>query len=104
MVTTTQKLGQSINVLLVFPILQFIFKFDPKKPVNDAFALKGLQLCYLFAPIIFVLIGAALFFGYTLDEAQHSVIRAALDARDAAAAAEQTGSAPGDAPPVVTQA
>jgi len=41
MVTTTQKLGASINVLLVFPILQFIFKFDPKKPVNDAFALQG---------------------------------------------------------------
>lgn len=104
MVTTTQKLGQSINVLLVFPILQFIFKFDPKKPVNDAFALKGLQLCYLFAPIIFVLIGAALFFGYTLDEEQHSIIRAALDARDSATSAEQTGSAPGDAPPVVREA
>ena len=83
MVTTTQKVGQSINVLLVFPILQFIFHFDPKKPVNDAFALQGLQLCYLFAPIIFVLVGAALFFGYQLDENRHSEIRAALDARDA---------------------
>ena len=83
MVTTTQKLGQSINLLIVFPILQMIFHFDPKKPVNDVFALQGLQLCYLFAPIIFVLIGAALFFGYKLDEARHSEIRAALDARDA---------------------
>ena len=84
MVTTTQKLGQSINLLLVFPILQMIFHFDPKKPVNDPFALEGLQLCYLFAPIIFVLIGAALFFGYKLDETRHSEIRAALDAREAA--------------------
>ena len=84
MVTTTQKLGASINVLLVFPILQYIFKFDPKKPVNDAFALQGLQLCYLFAPVIFVLVGAAMFFGYQLDEARHSEIRAALDAREAA--------------------
>jgi len=101
MVTTTQKLGASINVLLVFPVLQFIFHFDPKKPVNDAFALQGLQLCYLFAPIIFVLVGAALFFGYTLDEKRHSEIRDALDAMDEevanALAAEpgQTGSAPG---------
>ena len=84
MVTTTQKLGASINILIVFPILQYIFKFDPKKPVNDAFALQGLQLCYLFAHVIFVLVGAALFFGYQLDEARHSEIRAALDAREAA--------------------
>ena len=83
MVTTTQKLGASINVLLVFPVLQLIFHFDPKKPVNDVFALQGLQLCYLFAPIIFVLIGAALFFGYQLDEARHTQIRQALEARDA---------------------
>lgn len=107
MVTTTQKLGQSINVLLVFPILQYIFHFDPKKPVNDAFALQGLQLCYLFAPIIFVLIGAALFFGYTLDEARHSEIRAALDAQDAEAealAAEPViaGAAPGGTPAAAT--
>ena len=82
MVTTTQKLGASINILLIFPILQLIFHFDPKKPVNDAFALQGLQLCYLFAPIIFVFAGAAMFFGYQLDETRHQEIRAALDARD----------------------
>jgi GPH family glycoside/pentoside/hexuronide:cation symporter len=106
MVTTTQKLGASINVLLVFPLLQFVFHFDPKKPVNDAFALQGLQLCYLFAPIIFVLVGAALFFGYQLDETRHAQIREALEARDAeldrALAAEPTasGAAPGGAPAV----
>ena len=109
MVTTTQKLGASINVLLVFPLLQFVFHFDPKKPVNDAFALHGLQLCYLFAPIIFVLVGAALFFGYRLDETRHAEIREALEAREAeldrAIAMEPatTGSAPGAAPVVAAE-
>jgi len=104
MVTTTQKIGASMNVLLVFPLLQFIFHFDPKKPVNDPFALQGLQLCYLFAPIIFVFVGAALFFGYTLDESRYAAIREALDDRDAeeekAMAAEPTtgASVPGGAP------
>jgi GPH family glycoside/pentoside/hexuronide:cation symporter len=104
MVTTTQKLGASINVLLVFPLLQFVFHFDPKKPVNDAFALHGLQLCYLFAPIIFVLVGAALFFGYRLDETRHAQIREALEAREAevdraiAVQPATSGAAPGGAP------
>ncbi|MBS0411786.1 MAG: MFS transporter [Proteobacteria bacterium] len=86
MVTTTQKLGASINVLLVFPLLQLVFHFNPRIPVNDAFALKGLQLCYLFTPIIFVFVGGAMFFGYKLDEARHAEIRKALEDRDQALA------------------
>ena len=86
MVTTTQKLGASINVLLVFPLLQLVFHFNPKIPVNDAFALTGLQLCYLFTPIIFVFVGGAMFFGYQLDEARHAEIRLGLEDRDRALA------------------
>lgn len=101
MVTTTQKLGASINVLLVFPLLQLVFHFDPKAPVNGEFALKGLQLCYLFTPIVFVFVGGAMFFGYRLNEARHAEIRSALEERDRALAeaealepAAQTTAAP----------
>ena len=51
--------------------------------MNDEFALIGLQLCYLIAPALFVLVGAACFFGYRLDETRHGEIRKALEARDA---------------------
>jgi Na+/melibiose symporter-like transporter len=40
-------------------------------------------MCYLFAPIILVFLGGALFFGYRLDARRHGAIREALDARDA---------------------
>lgn len=100
MVTTTQKLGASINVLLVFPLLQLVFHFNPRSPVNDEFALIGLQLCYLFTPIIFVLAAGAMFFGYTLDETRHTEIRNALEDRERAEQTEMTSeaSAPGVAP------
>jgi Na+/melibiose symporter-like transporter len=88
MVTTTQKLGASINVLLVFPLLQFVFHFNPRAAVNTEFARIGLQACYLFAPIIFVLAAGAMFFGYALDERRHGEIREALDARERAEEAE----------------
>ena len=43
-------------------------------------------MVYLIAPAFFVLVGGLLFFGYKLDSKRHEEIRAALDARDAAAA------------------
>ena len=86
MVTTTQKIGASINVLIVFPILA-LFGFNPKMGAhNTDHALFGLQMCYLFAPVVFVFLGAAMFIGYKLDAKRHAEIRAALDERDEALA------------------
>ncbi|HLY79522.1 MAG TPA: hypothetical protein VKQ70_09125 [Caulobacteraceae bacterium] len=48
----------------------------------------GLEMTYLFAPIVFVVIGGSLFVGYTLDARRHAEIRAALDERDRAIEAE----------------
>ena len=47
-------------------------------------AIRGLEMCYLFAPIILVLVGGACFFGYKLDGDRHASIREELDRRDAA--------------------
>ena len=41
-------------------------------------------MCYLFAPVIMLALGAATMIGYTLDAARHGEIRAALEAKDAA--------------------
>ncbi len=93
LVTTTTKIGTVITVVIVFPILKAV-GFDGREgAVNTAHAIFGLEMCYLFAPIILVGVGGLLFFGYKLDAKRHGAIRAALDARDAElslAAAEES--------------
>jgi GPH family glycoside/pentoside/hexuronide:cation symporter len=86
MVTTTTKLGASITVAFVYPILVFVH-YNPKEgAVNTPGAIFGLEMCYLFAPVVLVLIGAAMFFGYRLDSKRHAEIRDALAELEAAEA------------------
>ncbi len=83
LVTTTTKIGTVITVIIVFPILNLVGYNGKEGAVNTHQAIFGLEMCYLFAPIILVFVGGALFFGYTLDAKRHSAIRDALDQRDA---------------------
>ena len=84
----TQKLGSSFNTAISFGILAFV-GFNPDEHAhNVGRALFGLEMTYLFAPIVFVVIGGAFFFGYKLDAKRHAEIRAALDERDRAIEAE----------------
>jgi Na+/melibiose symporter-like transporter len=88
MVTTTTKLGASITVAVVYPVLAFVH-YNPKEgAVNTPHAIFGLEMCYLFAPVVLVLIGGGMFFGYRLDSKRHAEIRAALAAPDFAASEE----------------
>ena len=84
MVTTTTKVGTAIIVTIVFPILKFVGYNGKEGVVNTPHAIFGLEMCYLFAPVILVFIGASMFFGYTLDAKRHAEVRAALDAREGA--------------------
>ena len=84
MVTSTQKIGAAISVTIIFAVLQMVGYQAAESAVNTPSAIFGLEMCYLFAPILLVLVGGACFFGYNLDEAAHSVIRDALAERDAA--------------------
>jgi Na+/melibiose symporter-like transporter len=88
MVTTTTKIGATITVLIVFPILAAVGYNGKEGVVNTPHAIFGLEMCYLFAPIILVWFGGAMFFGYKLDSARHAEIRAALESHDEAAALE----------------
>jgi glycoside/pentoside/hexuronide:cation symporter, GPH family len=94
LVTLTQKLGASLAVTIIYPILDLV-GFNPKPgAVNTPEALQGLSMSYVFAPIILVTVGSACLMGYKLDAARQSEIRKALDeleARDFAAAAEVLG-------------
>jgi Na+/melibiose symporter-like transporter len=93
LVTSTTKLGLVITVVVVFPILKMVGYNGKEGAVNTAHAIFGLEMCYLFAPIILVFLGGAMFFGYSLDAKRHGAIREALEARDASlsvAAAEES--------------
>jgi GPH family glycoside/pentoside/hexuronide:cation symporter len=86
LVTMTQKFGTSITISIVYPILAYV-GFNPKDgAVNTPHAIWGLEMCYLFAPILLALIGGCMFFGYTLTAEKQGEIRAKLDALAAAEA------------------
>jgi glycoside/pentoside/hexuronide:cation symporter, GPH family len=99
----TQKLASSFNTAISFGILAWV-GFDPDEHAhNTARAIFGLEMTYLFAPIVFVAVGGAFFFGYKLDAKRYAEIREALDSRDAAIEQETvadalTGEPPLDAP------
>jgi glycoside/pentoside/hexuronide:cation symporter, GPH family len=88
MVTTTSKIGGSITVAIVFPILALVHYNGAEGAVNTPSAIFGLEMCYLFAPVILVWFGGAMFFGYKLDSKRHAEIREALAASDYAASEE----------------
>jgi len=100
MVTTTTKIGASITVLIVFPILAFVGYNGAEGAVNTPGAIFGLEMCYLFAPIILVWFGGAMFFGYKLDAKRHAEIRQGLAELDVAAA-EESLVGPTNQPPAV---
>ncbi|MES2343872.1 MAG: MFS transporter [Pseudomonadota bacterium] len=83
LVTMTQKFGSSITVAIVFPVLAFVGYNAKDGAINTEAAIRGLETCYLFAPIVLVLVGGACFFGYKLDRDRHADIRRQLDEQEA---------------------
>jgi GPH family glycoside/pentoside/hexuronide:cation symporter len=90
MVTTTTKIGQAVTVAIVYPVLAFVGFNGKPGAVNTPHAIFGLEMCYLFAPILLVWVGGAMLIGYRLDARRHAEIRAALDI----AAAEESLTGP----------
>jgi GPH family glycoside/pentoside/hexuronide:cation symporter len=79
LVTLTQKLGSSLAVIIIYPILD-TFGFVAKPGYhNTPAAIRGLEMCYVFAPIILVVVGSACLIGYKLDAKRQGEIRSALD-------------------------
>ncbi|MDR3512200.1 MAG: MFS transporter [Caulobacteraceae bacterium] len=83
MVTTTAKIGAAISIGVIFPILALVGYQAADNVANTPHAIWGLEMCYLFAPIAFVVVGGAMFFGYRLDARRHAEVRSALERRDA---------------------
>jgi len=87
-VTTIEKIAGALSVSIIFPILQMVGYDGRENAVNTPRAIFGLEMCYLFAPIMLVLIGGATYIGYGLNSKRHADIRLALEERDSAAALE----------------
>jgi GPH family glycoside/pentoside/hexuronide:cation symporter len=82
-ITTAQKIALGLSITVSFAILNAV-GFDPRDgATNTASAVEGLKLVYLIGPVVFVMLGAACFIGYKLDDKAHGVIRDALAVRDA---------------------
>jgi GPH family glycoside/pentoside/hexuronide:cation symporter len=93
-VTLTQKLGSSLAVTIIYPILDMVGFIPKPGAVNTPAAIRGLEMCYVFAPIVLVVIGSACLIGYKLDSKRQSEIRTALEdleARNFAASIEVMG-------------
>ncbi|MFD1192294.1 MULTISPECIES: MFS transporter [Phenylobacterium] len=86
LVTTTQKIGGAITVTVSYAVLQFVGYNPAEGAVNTPEAIRGLELCYVFAPIILVFFGGAAFIGWKLDAGRHAEVRRQLDIRDGLAA------------------
>jgi len=88
MITSSQKIATALSIGLSFTVLAAV-GFNPKEgAVNTPSAVLGLELVYLITPVVFVMIGAACYFGYKLDHKRHAEIRGQLDELDARTAEE----------------
>jgi Na+/melibiose symporter-like transporter len=83
MITTSQKVAGAISIGFSFTVLGWIGYQAKEGARNTPDAIFGMQLVYLIAPVVFVMIGGACFIGYTLDSRRHADIRAQLAERDA---------------------
>ncbi len=86
LVTTTTKVGGAITLPVTYGVLALVGYRTAPGAVNTAVAIHGLTICYVLAPIVFVLVGGLCLTGYRLDARRHGEIRARLDLRDAAMA------------------
>jgi GPH family glycoside/pentoside/hexuronide:cation symporter len=91
MVTTTAKIAAAISVTIIFPVLAAVGYNGKEGALNTPHSIFGLEMCYLFAPIILVFIGGGTMFGYKLDNARHAAIRDALEQRTISASIDGAG-------------
>jgi Na+/melibiose symporter-like transporter len=81
----SEKAGTAAAIGIALPLVGWL-GFDPTGADNSASALRGLLYVFALGPAAAHLISAWLIRGFSLDEAEHSRIRRALDERDQAMA------------------
>ena len=82
MITTVQKIAGALSITLSFLVLGWIGYQAKEGAANTPAAIHGMELVYLIAPVVFVMLGGACYIGYKLDSRRHADIRAQLEERD----------------------
>ncbi len=75
--TSVAKVGSTLSVGIAYSILPLFGFVAASGAVNTPEAIWGLEACYLVPPVLCVMIGGLAMWGYKLDAARHSEIRAA---------------------------
>jgi Na+/melibiose symporter-like transporter len=89
--TGVQKIGSALSVGITFTILDAIGFKAAEGSINSPDAIRGLEACFVVAPVLAILLGGVMMWGYRLTETRHQEIRDGLAARDAMGAAEPQG-------------
>ncbi len=77
------KIGAAIPLAVTFPILKAV-GFNPAPgALNSAAALRGLESCFVLAPVLAMIAGGLCLVGYHLNAARHDEIRKRLSEFDA---------------------
>jgi Na+/melibiose symporter-like transporter len=82
LLTTSGKVASALSIGLSYVVLGWIGYRPSEHAANTAAAIEGLKWVFLLGPIVFVMLGAACYIGYTLDSRRHDEVRAALGERD----------------------
>jgi GPH family glycoside/pentoside/hexuronide:cation symporter len=86
--TLTTKIATAAAVIITYPLLERI-GYSPKAGAhNSVEAINGLGVIFVGGPILFVMLGGACLIGWKMTAERHAQVRAELDLKDAAAAAE----------------
>ncbi len=80
--TGTQKIGSALSVGITFTILDYIGFKATEGSVNTPDAIWGLQACFVVAPVLSILLGGSMMWGYRLTAQRHAEIRDGLKIHD----------------------
>ena len=81
--TLAFRLPEAVPLAITFPILKAV-GFNPAVgAVNTAGAIRGLENCFIFAPVLAMAFGGICLFGYHLNAQRHGEIRRRLEEHDA---------------------
>jgi Na+/melibiose symporter-like transporter len=87
LMTAAAKIGAAVPLAITFPILKAV-GFNPTVgAANTPAAIRGLENCFVFAPVLAMVLGGLCLWGYHLNAQRHGEIRRTLEERDALALA-----------------
>ena len=93
LMTLTNKLGTALSTVVLLPLAWVGFQQAAGAP-NTALALNTLSGLFVILPILLLVVSSLVIRRFPIDEARQKEVRAALDARDAEAAATAPAAEP----------